>query len=107
MTINPFDILKNAQKIQEQIGPLKDKLAAIRVTGVSGGGMVELDMNGQMELTDVRISAEAMDMQDRDLLQELIKAAHMSGMEKIRSQLGRELGSMTGMPGMADILGAQ
>ncbi|MHC6203842.1 YbaB/EbfC family nucleoid-associated protein [Breznakiellaceae bacterium SP9] len=107
MTINPFDILKNAQKIQEQIGPFKDKLATIKVTGVSGGGMVELDINGQMELTDVRISVEAMDMRDRDLLQELIKAAHVSGMEKIRSQLSRELGSMAGVPGMADLLGAQ
>jgi DNA-binding protein YbaB len=42
MTINPLDILKNAQKIQEQLGSFQEKLAGFSETGSAGGGMVEV-----------------------------------------------------------------
>ncbi|MDR0997519.1 MAG: YbaB/EbfC family nucleoid-associated protein, partial [Treponema sp.] len=53
MNINPFDVLKNAQKIQEQMGALQKKLALLSVTGSAGGGMVEVDINGKMEILAV------------------------------------------------------
>jgi DNA-binding YbaB/EbfC family protein len=90
MNINPFDILKNAQKIQEQMGEFQEKLGAIIITGSSGGGMAEIDMNGKMEVLAVRIAAEVTG--DRDMLQDLIRAALNSAMEKIREEVNREMG---------------
>ena len=106
MNINPFDILKNAQKIQEQMGVFQEKLGDIIITGSSGGGMVEIDMNGKMEALAVRITAEA--NEDREMLQDLVTAALNNAMEKVREAVNRELGSMIpggnqgapGFPGM-------
>ena len=64
MNINPLDIFKNAQKIQEQMGSFQEKLGTISVTGSAGGGMVEVDLNGRMELVALRISPEAVNPPD-------------------------------------------
>ena len=94
MNINPFDILKNAQKIQEQMGSFQEKLAVISVTGSAGGGMTEVDMNGKMEILAVRIAPEAMEGGDREMLQDLVTAAFNNAMEKVREEINRELGGM-------------
>ena len=103
MNINPFDILKNAQKIQDQMGVFQEKLGCIRITGSAGGGMAEIDMNGRMDVLAVRISVEA--MEDREMLQDLITAAFNNAMEKVREAVNREMGSIIpggaqGIPGM-------
>jgi DNA-binding YbaB/EbfC family protein len=91
VNINPFDILKNAQKIQEQMGSFQEKLATIVVTGSAGGGMVEIDINGKMDVQAVRIAPEA--AEDIQMLQDLIAAAFTNALEKIRERTGAEMGS--------------
>ena len=105
MNINPFDILKNANKIQEQMGTFQKKLAEIRVTGAAGGGMAEIEINGKMEILAVRIAPDA--MEDRELLQDVIAAAFNSAMEKIREEINREMGNIIpgGIPGMSNFPG--
>ncbi|MDR3333465.1 MAG: YbaB/EbfC family nucleoid-associated protein [Treponema sp.] len=97
MNINPFDILKNAQKIQEQMGAFQEKLGTITTTGSAGGGMVEIDMNGRLELLSIRIAKEVINPEDVELLQDLITAAFTNGMEKIKEAINRELGAFAGM----------
>jgi DNA-binding YbaB/EbfC family protein len=99
MNINPFDILKNAQKIQEQMGTFQEKLGLLRASGSSGGGMVEIEINGRMEVQEVRIAPEAMEGGDREMLQDLITAAFNSALEKVREEINREMGALTGLPG--------
>jgi DNA-binding YbaB/EbfC family protein len=96
MNINPFDILKNAQKIQEQMGSLQEKLGAVVVTGSAGAGMVEVDINGRMELLAVRIAPEAVNPGEVEMLQDLITAAFAGAMEKIREAVNREMGALAG-----------
>jgi len=106
MNINPFDILKNAQKIQEQMGDFQEKLAVINATGSAGGGMVEIDLNGKIEVIDVRIAPEA--MEDAEMLQDLIMAAFTSGIEKVRESINKEIGAMAGglnIPGLTGMPG--
>ena len=103
MNINPFDLLKNAGKIREQMGAFQEKLGNLKVTGSSGGGMVEIDMNGKMEVLAVRIEQEVMD--DKDMLQDLITAAFNNVLGKVREEISRQMGSMipgglSGIPGM-------
>ena len=100
MAINPFDILKNAQQIQEQMGSFQEKLGDITVTGSAGGGMVEIDMNGRMEILGVRIHPEAAAGQDMEMLQDLVAAAFTSAANKMKEALNREMGSLMGMVGM-------
>ncbi|MDR0474953.1 MAG: YbaB/EbfC family nucleoid-associated protein [Treponema sp.] len=98
MNINPFDILKNAQKIQEQMGSIQEKLKDIKVTGSSGGGMVEVDLDGRMEMSGIRISRELLEDGDSDMLQDLIIAAYNSAMGKLRENLSQEMGALAGLP---------
>jgi DNA-binding YbaB/EbfC family protein len=96
MDINPFDLLKNAQKIQEQMGAFQNKLAEISVTGSSGGGMVEVDLNGRFEVTAVRIAPEAVEGGDTEMLADLVAAAFTSGLEKMKEAVNGEMGAMAG-----------
>jgi len=112
MNINPFDILKNAQKIQEQMGAFQEKLGALKITGCAGGGMAEVDLNGRMEVLAVRISPEAMADGDREMLQDLLAAAFTNAMEKVRETINQEMGGLIpgglqgmGIPGMPGFTG--
>jgi nucleoid-associated protein EbfC len=108
MGINPFDILKNAQKIQEQMGSFQEKLVAISATGSSGGGMVEIDLNGKFEVTAARISPTLMESGDTEMLQDLIVAAFSNGHDNIREKLSREIGAMAGgfdISGLSGLMG--
>jgi nucleoid-associated protein EbfC len=109
MEINPFDLLKNAQKIQEQMGSFQEKLAAISATGSSGGGMVEIDLNGKFEVMAVRISPALMESGDTEMLQDLITAAFSNGHDNIKETLNREIGALAGgfgIPGLSGLMGA-
>jgi DNA-binding YbaB/EbfC family protein len=101
MNINPFDILKNAQKIQEQMSGFQEKLEEITATGSSGGSMVEIDLNGKMEVIAVRIAPQV--MEDREMLQDLIMSAFTDGMTKIREAINSEVGAMAGGINLADL----
>jgi nucleoid-associated protein EbfC len=94
MNINPFELLKNAQKIQEQMSGFQEKLGAIAVTGASGGGLVEIDINGKLEVSAVRIAPEA--AKDIEMLQDLIISAFSDGTAKVKEAVSREASSMTG-----------
>ncbi len=96
MNINPFDILKNAQKIQEQMASMQERLGTIVVTGSAGGGMAQVDMNGRMEVLAVRIAPEAVNSEDLPLLQDLIRAAFTDAMDKVKEKLQSEFGAMAG-----------
>ncbi|MDR2759604.1 MAG: YbaB/EbfC family nucleoid-associated protein [Spirochaetaceae bacterium] len=100
MNINPFDILKNAQKFQEQMGSFQERLTAITATGSSGGGMVEIDLNGRLELLAIRIAPEAVDPADIGMLQDLIVAAFTAAMEKIKEAVNTEMGALAGGMGI-------
>jgi DNA-binding YbaB/EbfC family protein len=91
MNINPFDILKNAQKIQAEMGSMQEKLALVQVTGVAGGGMVEIDLNGRMEMLAVRIAPEV--LTDVQMAQDLVLAAYASASEKVKDSVKNEMGS--------------
>jgi DNA-binding YbaB/EbfC family protein len=98
VNINPFEILKNAQRLQEQMGALQNKLAAIVVTGQAGGGMVEVDLNGKMEVRAVRIAPEA--AEDIQMLQDLVMAAFTAALEKVRERSGAEMGNLASGMGL-------
>ena len=103
MNINPMELLKNAQAIQNQF---QQKLAALEATGSAGGSMVEIDLNGTFELLAVRIAPELLESGDTEMLQDLIIAAYSNAREKIRETQNREIGSLAGSMGLPGFMGA-
>jgi len=109
--MNPMDMLKNLNNLQSQFKDIQEKLKHIRAAGTAGGGMVEIEMNGAMEIERVTIAPEAVDPEDTEMLQDLIKAAFNAASANIRSKLQTEAsglaggmggfgGGMPGFPGM-------
>jgi len=107
MNVNPFDILKNAQKIQEQMSGFQEKLESISATGSSGAGLVEIDINGKLEVLAVRIAPQAVEGADIDMLQDLVMAAFTDGMTKVKEAVSSEAAAMTGglnIPGFPGVM---
>jgi len=100
MNMNPFDILKNAQKLQEQMSGFQEKLGNVTAVGAAGGGLVEIELNGKLEVLAVRISPQAIDGADVEMLQDLIVAAFTDGMSKIKEVISSQVGAM-GFPGVS------
>ncbi|MDR0464446.1 MAG: YbaB/EbfC family nucleoid-associated protein [Treponema sp.] len=94
MNINPFDILKNAQKIQEQMNGFQEKLGDITATGSAAAGLVEIDINGKLDVIAIRISPQT--LSDVEMLQDLIMAAFTDGMAKVKEAISSQVGSMAG-----------
>ncbi len=101
MNINPFDLLKNAGKIQEEMGRMQESLQALVVTGSAGGGMVEIDLNGKLECMAIRIDPTVVDPADITMLQDLVRAAFTDAHEKARAAIQSKLGPMAGAMGLA------
>ena len=94
--MNIKQLMKQAQQMQEQ---MQQKLATIEVEGSAGGGMVKAKMSGSKELLAVTIDKEAVDPNDVDMLQDLVKAAVNEAARKVDEETQQQLGGMM-PPGM-------
>ena len=96
MAINPLDLLKNFQNIQSKMSEMQERLKDIVVTGSAGGGMVRIDIDGQLAVRSVEISPEAVNPEDIQMLQDLILAAFSDASAKIKEKMKEEAASVTG-----------
>lgn len=98
--MNIKQLMKQAQQMQEQ---MQRQMAAIRVEGTAGGGMVKAEMSGNKELLSITIDKEAVDPADVEMLQDLIKAAINEASRRVDEEMQSSMGAMTGgmkIPGM-------
>lgn len=72
---NMQQLLKQAQKMQEELGKAQQELAETKVSGTAGGGLVEATVTGAGELVALTISPAAVDPDDTETLADLVLAA--------------------------------
>jgi nucleoid-associated protein EbfC len=87
-------ILKNLPKIREEMERLQTRLGQISAEGDAGGGMVKIRANGHMEITACVLGAEALKANDKELLEDLIKAAVNQALQRVRAQVAEETSKM-------------
>lgn len=90
------DIMKQAQKMQEQMQKVQDELANLQVEGSAGGGMVTVVANGKQEITEVRIDKQVVDPEDIEMLEDLVVAAVNQAMEKAQELASQEMNKVAG-----------
>ena len=98
------DILKQAQKMQQELMRIQEELAKKTVETSSGGGMVTVIINGRMELTSIKIEKDVVDPNDVEMLQDLIIAAVNEGIAKTQEMTRQEMAKVTGglnIPGLS------
>jgi DNA-binding YbaB/EbfC family protein len=97
------DIQKLAQKMQADMAKAQEELAATTVEGSAGGGAVVVVMTGTQECKEVRIKKDAVDPEDVETLEDLVRAATADALAKSKQLAADRLGGLTGglrLPGM-------
>ena len=94
--MNPLEMFKNLQNLQSKMGDMQERMQAITSTGSSGGDMVSVEINGQMEVLKVTITSEVVDPEEITMLEDLILAAFSDASAKIKEKIREEMSSITG-----------
>ncbi|QDS97724.1 YbaB/EbfC family nucleoid-associated protein [Adhaeretor mobilis] len=102
-------MLKQAQEMGGKMQQLGEQLKEKRVTGSSGGGMVEVEANGIGEVLAVRLDPSLVEKQDQELLEDLLPAAINAAQQKAKALNAEMMQELTGglnLPGLGDALGS-
>ena len=100
---NMQGLLKQAQKMQEDLKKAQEKSEQIEVEAQAGGGMVKVSVNGRNRITSLQIDREVVNPDDIEMLQDLITAAVNEGLARVQEAQKAELAKITGgmsIPGL-------
>jgi DNA-binding YbaB/EbfC family protein len=102
-------LMKNLPKIREEMEKFQGKVGSLTAEGDAGGGMVKVKVNGHMEVLRCEVSNELLKMNDREMLEDLIRGAVNVAIQKVRQLVAEETGKMAtglglpqgmGLPGL-------
>ena len=94
-----MDLISQAKKMQEKMKETQEALKKIEVEGVSGGNAVKVTMNGDGELKKITFD-EVSYKESKEILEDLIVAAHNDAKSKLKKKTTEELSKVTGGIGL-------
>lgn len=100
---NMQGLLKQAQKMQEQLLKAQEEAGNLTMEGSAGGGAVRVVANGKNKLLSVTIAREAVSPDDVEMLQDLVLAAANDALERVQEKMRGEMSKLTGgmnIPGL-------
>ncbi|HKY32991.1 MAG TPA: YbaB/EbfC family nucleoid-associated protein [Candidatus Polarisedimenticolia bacterium] len=89
--VNINKLMKQAQEMQEKIAREMEEL---EIEASAGGGVVTVVMNGKKQLVGLTIKKEAVDPEDVEMLEDLVKAAFNEAIRRVDEELSQQLGGM-------------
>jgi len=100
---NMLDIQRMIKAAKEMQESLEKEMAALRVEGSSGGGVVSVSMDGRKNVISIRIEPEVVDRNELEMLQDLVAAAVNDAAKKVDAALAEKIGPAAGglkIPGL-------
>ena len=97
------DLAKMAREMQANMAKAQAELAETTVEGTAGGGAVVVVLTGTQDIKDIKIKKDAVDPDDVETLEDLVRAAFTDALTKSRELAAQRLGGVTGglkIPGM-------
>lgn len=101
---NIQQLMRQAQKVQQQMTEAQEKLDVAKYEATSGGGMVQVEVTGKRELTKIIIDPKVVDPDDVEMLQDLVQAAVNEALRKgeqaredAMNKMAPGMGAMGGM----------
>ena len=94
--MNIAKMMKQAQQMQAKLGELQTEMEAREFEGSAGGGAVKLKLTGKGHLTGITLDASLINADEKDMLEDLITAAHRDAKEKADAAMTDAMGSLTG-----------
>ena len=89
-------MMKQAQEMQAKMAEAQEKIEVMQVTGASGGGMVEVTLSGKGDMRQVQIDPSLLGGDDKEVLEDLIVAAHNDAKSKAEELVQEEMAKVTG-----------
>ncbi|HYN95845.1 MAG TPA: YbaB/EbfC family nucleoid-associated protein [Pilimelia sp.] len=89
-------LMKQAQKMQQQMAEAQEELAAAELTGTAGGGLVTVTVAGTGEVKAIKIDPKAVDPDDVETLEDLVLAALHNAAESAKELTERTMGPVAG-----------
>ena len=86
-------MMKQAQRMQEEMQKAQSELAEMEITGQAGGGMVSVVMTGRHEVRRVSIDESVYD--DREMVEDLVAAAFNDAVQKLDKETQERMGGLT------------
>ena len=93
------DLIGQAKKMQEKMKETQESLKKIEVEGTSGGDAVKVIMNGEGELKKITLN-DATYKESKEILEDLIVAAHNDAKSKLKKKTSEEISKITGGIGL-------
>ncbi|KJS34298.1 MAG: nucleoid-associated protein [Rhodospirillaceae bacterium BRH_c57] len=93
---NLGNMMKQAQQMQAKMQEMQARLNDMEVTGASGGGMVQVTLNGKGDMRKLTIDPTVVDPEDKEMLEDLVVAAHNDAKAKIEVVMQDEMAKVTG-----------
>ena len=100
---NMNSVIKQAQKMQEEMEKIQQETEAEQVEATAGGGAVKVVMSGKKELVSIKIDPDAVDPDDVETLEDMIIAAVNESITKADELMTERMGAITGglnIPGL-------
>lgn len=97
---NMQSIMRQAQKMQEDLAKAQEELKNSEVEGTAGGGMVVVKMSGDKEFQSIKLKKEAVDPDDIEMLEDLIKVAILDATKKAEELSADKLGAFGNLGGL-------
>jgi hypothetical protein len=93
---NLGQMMKQAQQMQERMAELQAQLALVELTGASGGGMVQVTLNGKGEMKKLKLDRSLVDPAEIEVLEDLILAAFNDAKARVEQHVAGEMSKLTG-----------
>ena len=89
-------IMKQAQEMQVKVKDMQERMAQIEVTGVSGGGLVSVTLNGKQEMVSIKIDSSLLISDDKEVLEDLVLLATNNARANLQKKLKSEMAEISG-----------
>jgi len=93
-------MMKQAKQMQEQMGTLQEKMVEIEVEGSAGAGLVTVTLNGKGDLKGLSIDPSLLKEDEKEILEDLIIAAHTEARAKVEQAIAEKTQEMMGGLGL-------
>jgi DNA-binding YbaB/EbfC family protein len=88
-------LMQQAGQIQQRMQQLQEDLAAMEIDGQSGGGLVQVKLNGKGEMRSIRIDPSLLKPDEAEIVEDLILAAHQDARAKVESTMQERMQEVT------------
>lgn len=96
--VNFNQLMKQAQTMQKKMQEAQEQLASAEYSGKSGGNMVNVTINGKMEMKNITIDSSLLKEEEKEVLEDLIIAAYNDAKSKAEESSNNSMSNM--MSGM-------